>query len=878
MNAMNTGSLLPVVTTAALTALAWLCAVGPSRAAEAFSVLRLSVARGAAEQPTRPHKIMLTASPFVGEPNPLFKEPCEWPGLLGMIDGYKSCGRVDSAHIDGPIRRLLGFGGSGEDKQRALSYDEALDQLVKFWGALEKRYPGSRVGDLVTLPHWDYTAERIVYEQCLSHAAKGPSPELDARETKTFMENSVLCVQSLAGDGITPDVFLIQPWYGVPRVRLPETQTNTTTFVAARIASELHRVYGKNRIASPRAAAEPAQERARPNILWIVCEDISPYLGCYGFEQAHTPNLDRLASDGVRFTRAYANGAVCAVARSTLLTGMYATAIGTHPMRCRTQLPATIPAYPKLLKAAGYYCTNNSKKDYNSSFENDNTLWDESSGKAHWKNRQPGQPFFAVFNIGTTHESQLAVARIQRNYVQKGLIPATPRIPQADIKLPPYHPDLSDIREDWSRLHDLITLMDAQAGERLRELEEAGLAEETIVFFYSDHGGMLSRAKRYIYNGGTQVPFIVRFPDRWRHLAPTTPGGTVDRLVSFVDFPKTVLSLAGAETPTLMQGRIFLGPGSEPAPAVVYFSRDRMAERPDFSRAATDGRYTFIRNFMPHRPPGRDSRYGNDTQANWNAWERHFDQGKCDPIQSQFYQPKPLIELFDTQADPWHVTNLAGRPEHAERMRALEAALDRWMIETRDIGLVPEPLFHELAGPNQSAQTLYEYVQQEGYPAERLLAVAKAASAGEPLRLSEYLAYLRDDNPVVRNWGAYGLFLVKTRDGQAAQALKHMAEKDAFAGNRVTAAQALGVCGEPEAAFRALLAEARAARHGAVLLQSLNALQYSHTDDRLTQEDWQAFGKMKPAGASGEDKTCYEYARRIATDALALWPERRRVD
>ena len=231
-----------------------------------------------------------------------------------------------------------------------------------------------------------------------------------------------------------------------------------------------------------------AEEREKPNILWITCEDISPYLGSYGCREALTPNLDRLASKGLRYTHAYANAPVCAVARSTILTGMYAPTIGTHQMRSRVQLPECIPAYPKILREVGYYCTNNSKKDYNSNYQNDTTLWNESSNTAHYKNRAPNQPFFAVFNITNTHESQLHRKRISE-YDARNQIPQTPRINPAAIELPPYHPDLLVIREDWARLHDLITLMDKKVGALLTEIEEEGLAENTIVFFYSNTGG-----------------------------------------------------------------------------------------------------------------------------------------------------------------------------------------------------------------------------------------------------------------------------------------------------------------------------------------------------------------------------------------------------
>ncbi|MBN2450109.1 MAG: sulfatase-like hydrolase/transferase [Lentisphaeria bacterium] len=615
----------------------------------------------------------------------------------------------------------------------------------------------------------------------------------------------------------------------------------------------------------------------RPNVLWLTCEDISPYLGCYGCGQARTPNLDRLAGQGIRYTRAYANAPVCAVARSTLLTGMYSSTIGTHQMRSKVQLPDAIPAYPKLFRQAGYYCTNNSKKDYNSNLERDPTLWDESSNKAHYRNRGDGQPFFAVFNIGVTHESQLDGKRIAA-YIQKGQIPAAPRVNPADIELPPYHPDLPDIRQDWARLHDLITLMDSMVGERLEELEREGLADDTIVFFYSDHGGQLSRAKRYIYNVGTQVPFIIRVPEKWRRLAPTAPGSASDRLVSFVDFPKTVLSLAGIPIPDLMQGRVFLGPAAEPEPATVHFCRDRMGERYDFCRAVTDGRYTLIRNFMPHRPRGRDSRYGYTVQANWGAWEQHYEQGKCNAVQSQFYQPKPPIELFDTLNDPWHVNNLARNPEHRERLEHLQRDLEQWMIDTRDVGLIPEPLFYDLVGPDKPHRTLYEYAQSDRYPVQRLLTIAQQVSLGDPGHLAMCLELLADDNPIARHWGAYGLFLLHPDTTEVRQALGHMAAHDPMPANRTMAAQGLGRCGDPETAFLTIRRETLEPTHGYRLLFALNAFQYSHTDDRLTLEDWQAFAALRPPAKGMTDNSGFGYAQRIVKDAIDLWPERRRVD
>ena len=626
-------------------------------------------------------------------------------------------------------------------------------------------------------------------------------------------------------------------------------------------------------------AASAALGAERPNFLWLTCEDISPYLGCYGFEQAQTPNLDRLASQGVRYTRAYSNAPVCAVARSTLLTGMFSSTLGTHQMRSTVQLPETTPAYPRLFREAGYYCTNNSKKDYNSNFSNDPSLWDESSNKAHWKNRAGGQPFFAVFNVTVTHESQLSENALKK-YLDKGQIPESPRVSPEKIELPPYHPDLPEIRQDWARLHDLITLMDSMMGERLRELEEAGLADDTIVFFYSDHGGQLARSKRYIYNVGTQVPFIVRVPQKWKHLAPGEPGAACPEIAEFVDFPKTVLSLAEIEVPDLMQGRVLFGPGKETPHPTAHLYRDRMGERYDFSRAVTDGRHYFIRNFMPHRPNGRDSVYGYQVQANWRAWRdwHDADPEAAGPIRSQFFQPKPPVQFFDTANDPWHVKNLADLAARDEVKKQLEADLDRWMIETRDVGLIPEPLIYDLIGPEKPFQSIYEYAQSDAYPIEQILEAAKTASVGATESLAQCRGMLADANPVIRHWGAYGLFRIREDSNPTQNALRKMIGTEAFPANRIMAAQALGLCGDPDIAFATIMKEADEAANGYVFLLALNAFQYSHTDGGLTKKDWETFGNRKPAKGAWGDQGGFEYARRIIDDALAIWPLRRRVD
>ncbi len=325
------------------------------------------------------------------------------------------------------------------------------------------------------------------------------------------------------------------------------------------------------------------QGKKPPNILWVTCEDTSPDLGCYGDAYAVTPNLDKLAAQGARYTHCFTHAPVCAPSRSGIITGMYPTTIGTHHMRCHGVPQPFVRCFTEYLRAAGYYCTNNSKTDYN--FPPPITAWDECSKEAHWRNRpDKGQPFFAVFNIGSTHESQC--------WPIDGKLDHDP----AKAVLPPYYPDTPVVRRNWARYYDQVTKMDAQVARILKELEDDGLAENTVVFFYGDHGRGLTRAKRWVYDSGIRVPLLIRWP------GVIKPATVTDRLVAFVDFGPTVLSIAGIKPPEHMQGRPFLGEHDTPPRDYVFAHRDRMDETYDIIRAVRDKRFKYIRNFEPHKP------------------------------------------------------------------------------------------------------------------------------------------------------------------------------------------------------------------------------------------------------------------------------------
>jgi len=457
--------------------------------------------------------------------------------------------------------------------------------------------------------------------------------------------------------------------------------------------------------------AEQTSRGQRPNILWVSCEDISPDLGCYGDTYAVTPNIDELAAQGVRYTNVYSHSGVCAPTRSGIITGMYPTTIGTHQMRCKGVPPAYVKCFSEILRAAGYYCTNNVKTDYQ--FNAPVTAWDENSRAAHWRGRAEGQPFFAIFNFTTTHESKV---RSRNKEFQQQLATLKPdeKHDPAKATLPPYYPDTPAVRRDWAQYYDIITLMDKQVSEVLVQLEADGLADNTIVWFWSDHGRGLPRGKRWIYDSGIHVPLIIRVPQKLRKLAmpgnpeALRPGSVNDELTAFLDFAPTMLSLAGVKIPDYIQGQAFLGSQKAPQRRYIFAARDRMDEAYDIIRAVRDKRFKYIRNYMPHLSYGQDIDYMNEMPT-MQEMRRLNAEGKLTGAQKQYFRKtKPIEELYDTFCDPHEVDNVAEVPLYQdvlERMRKVHA---KWVKETSDVGLIPEPEFDEMKWPGGEQQQTAE--------------------------------------------------------------------------------------------------------------------------------------------------------------------------
>lgn len=544
----------------------------------------------------------------------------------------------------------------------------------------------------------------------------------------------------------------------------------------------------------------------QPNILWIVSEDNSPFFGCYGDEFATTPTFDKLAKEGVLYENAFANAPVCAPARSTIITGMYPPSMGTQNMRSTYRTPESIKFFPEYLRKAGYYTSNNSKEDYN--MIKPAGVWDESSKEAHYKNRKEGQPFFAIFNLTVSHESS----------IHKSIPNDKLRHDPAKVTLPPYHPDTPEMRHDWAQYYDKIEDLDGQVSEILIELEEAGLAENTIVGYYGDHGGVIARSKRFVYESGTHVPMIWRFPKKYEHLAPAKPNSKIDRLVSFVDLAPSVLSLVGVEIPTYMHGKAFLGNQDTTPREYVHLFRGRMDERIDMVRAVRDKKFRYIKNYMPHRI------YGQYIEYLWRApscksWEDSFKAGECNEAQSAFWNQKPPEELYDVTLDPWEVNNLAGDSKYTEVLERMRKETNRWMTEIRDTGLMPEG---EMSTKN-STQYSFDFAHSNAYRIPEILKAANVATLRDRSNLRELKEFMEHENATVRYWGATGCLILGMEADSAKNNLLKLL-KDQNADVRITAAEALCNIGKSDLAIPVLI-EALSNENLMVRVHALNSLE-----------------------------------------------------
>jgi len=516
-----------------------------------------------------------------------------------------------------------------------------------------------------------------------------------------------------------------------------------------------------------RAALGKASGSGRPNILWITSEDNGiSWVSCYGGVNARTPAIDALAREGFRYTHCFDNAAVCAPTRSCWITGMYAISNGTQPMRSRNDIPHDkIKYYPDLLKAAGYHVSNPGKTDYNIGGRSDGDCWGLSKGKGKgkgklkygWRGRKAGQPFFAVVNIGDSHESRA------HGRGDGGKNPAR-------MKLHSYHPDLPIIRENYAKYAAAVEKMDGLVKQCVAELKADGLYEDTIIVYCSDHGGVMARSKRFVYSSGIHCPLVVRIPAKWKHLYPAArPGMTVDRLVSFIDMPKTWVSLAGARIPDTFQGTVFLGKGIEPEPKYHVGFRERADERYDSVRMIRDKRYAYHKNYMPYAPAGQHLAYLWKAPAT-PAWEKHHREGKTNEITGRFFRPRESEEFYDTVDDFDNVKNLIDDPKHQAKIAELKAALRAKQLELFDSGLLPETMRVRRAKENNT--TIYEMVRNKKlYPLAKYLDAADLALERDQKNLPAFVTGLADSDECIRYWSIVGLHLLGKNAAPAEKAI-----------------------------------------------------------------------------------------------------------
>jgi len=497
-----------------------------------------------------------------------------------------------------------------------------------------------------------------------------------------------------------------------------------------------------------------------PNILWLVAEDLSPLIPSFGDSTVQTPNLSRLAAEGVCYTNVFSVSGVCSPSRAALATGMYPPGIGAHHMRTLYQQPAAkekgiinyeavpppqVKMHSQFLRESGYYCTNNSKEDYQ--FHPSKMAWDESNVYAHWRNRQEGAPFFAIFNFGVTHESNtwnpfgrpydldtFPPPRDMKQWwlrfqgVQKPLyVPA-----DLEVEIPPYLPATGPVVRDIRRVYSNIVEMDNHVGVVLKQLEEDGLLENTIIVWYTDHGGPLPRQKRLLYDSGLKLPMIIRYPGKWR------AGETDDRLVSFVDFAPTLLSMAGIEPPGYMQGYAFEGKfRSSGERKYIHAAGDRFDEYYDMIRAVRDKRYKYLKNFQPEKAYYLPLDY-RERMASMQELLRMRDEGGLNEIQMQWFrQSKPEEELFDTWEDPHELNNLATDPDYTDKLFELREECEQWMQSIGDMGFIPEEeLIRQFwPGKQQPVTATAEVIKNDGII--RISCSTEGASIGYKLPADE---------------------------------------------------------------------------------------------------------------------------------------------
>ncbi len=495
----------------------------------------------------------------------------------------------------------------------------------------------------------------------------------------------------------------------------------------------------------------------KPNILWLTIEDTSPqFIGCYGNSHASTPNIDNLAQEGVRFTNAFSTGTVCSPSRSTIITGVRTYELGTGNHRSQYPVPEFVKGFPYYLQQQGYYVTNNSKTDYNLKNEKEfiAKAWNESSNEAGWWKRQPGQPFFAIFNFMDSHQSRTMTNPYewyQREVLAQ--LPEEDHIGDNDFDMPPFYKDTPDMRRQFARVYNSIKLTDNRIGELLGRLADEGLMDSTIIFFYADHGEGIPRGKTNGINLGYRVPFVIWFPEMYKHLSPWGTGVVTEELVDFEDLAPTLISLAGGKVPDYLKGRILMGRERSKPVDFLLLSADRSDNGIDMVRSVTNGRYVYSRNFMPFMPEARYIRYVEIGEIK-QIMRDDLADNQLNPLQKSLFKDRPAETLYDVIQDPWETRNLVNESTQQPLLNEMRQFLQDNIMRARDILFLPE---YEIARISEST-TPYAYrLDKQKYPLKEIYAAASLSGKRSKEIAAEQVELLNSPNPIVRYWAAIGL-------------------------------------------------------------------------------------------------------------------------
>ena len=517
----------------------------------------------------------------------------------------------------------------------------------------------------------------------------------------------------------------------------------------------------------------------RPNFVWLISEDNSKhFLKLFDDSGAETPHIRKLAEHGLLFPHAFSNAPVCSVARTTLITSCYGPRIGTqfHRRSKMVPMPESLRMFPAYLRDAGYYTTNKSKTDYNAIPGKD--VWDTSSKKASWRNRAAGQPFFHKQSFGTSHEGSL-------HFSASVMAKEKPKTDPNNVAIAPYHPNTKTFRYTYARYHDRIQAVDAEIGAVVRDLEADGLLEDTFIFYFGDHGGVLPRGKGYAYESGLHVPLVIRVPKNFQKLSPWPVGSEPKAFVSFVDFGPTLLHLAGLPTPKKIDGRPFLGKdldaGQLDQRDEAFGYADRFDEKYDLVRTLRKGRYTYIRNYQPFNFDGLQNNYRYRMLA-YAEWRELFHAGKLNDVQSQFFRTRPAEQLFDVEQDPHETKNLATDAQFADVLKQLRGRLRERLTSMPDLSFFPESHLYEAAFDNP-----VEFGQQHADEIERMLAIADLSLVPYSQAEAGLRKALASQSPWERYWG----LIACSCHGNAAKGLTNDAKKLAASdGNHLVRARA----------------------------------------------------------------------------------------